>query len=90
MKKFEVHDDMLLKNERYDTYIYIAYAAEDCCWGNAFSDGTSDLLELEPFDWNFVYKLKPVENENEICEEFSSFIEESRQWVLIDLLEDSL
>lgn len=90
MKKFEIHDDMLLKNERYNTYVYITYAAEDCCWGNAFSDGTLYLLELEPLAWNLVYKLKPIKNEDEIRKECSSFIKESRQSVFINLLEDCL
>lgn len=90
MKKSEIHDDMLLKNESYNTYVYIAYAAENCCWGNAFSEGTSYLLELEPLAWNLIYRLKPIKNEDEIRKEYSSFIEESRQSVFIDLLEDRL
>jgi len=90
MEKFEIHDDMLLKNERYNTYIYIAYAAENCCWGNGFSEGTSYLVELEPLAWNYVHTLKPIKNEYEIREEYYSFIEEIRQFVIEDLLEGRL
>lgn len=90
MKKSEIHDDMLLKNKKYGTYIYISYAADECCWGNGFSDGTSYLIELEALSWNFIYKLEFIENEEEVKKEFASFIEEIRQFTFIDLLEDRL